>query len=485
MKSLTQNFKFPILFSVIAFIVLIIISIVNHLNFETFALDLGVYTNALYNYAHFNLATTSVFEEAPKLLLADHFDLYLIVFAPLVFVFGSYTLLIIQLSACLVGCIGLYKLLEELKVEQAHLAPLLLMTSFGVVSAFGFDYHSSVIAALLIPWLLFFLQKSFIKSFAILFLFILISKENTGIIIGAVMLGLSIDPKFKKQRQLIIISALVGAIYSICIIGVVMPILGESETYSNYKYAIGDSFFDLLKFTFTHPLHFIELLFGNHLPDSIFPIQSIKLEMIIFFLGAGGLLLIRRPWLLICFIPIFVQKFLHTNVNIIGIGSHYSIEIVVLLSIFCPIILNDIKQKIKPSISMVVLLIISCGFSVRLMDQTVNFIPKNRVRFYQSIHYSREDIQRKDIENALKQVPNAVSVSASSNLVPHLVCRKELYQFPILRNADYILYGAFDNQYPISKKESVSILDSLVESKKYSIVQKDKGLILLKNMEVI
>ena len=58
------------------------ISLVNHYNFRTYALDLGLYTNALYDYLHLQWNDSSVFKEINENLLADHFDLYLIIFSP-------------------------------------------------------------------------------------------------------------------------------------------------------------------------------------------------------------------------------------------------------------------------------------------------------------------------------------------------------------------------------------------------------------------
>ena len=86
-----------------------LISLIDHYNFRTYALDLGLYTNAMYDYIHFQWNDSSVFKEIEENLLADHFDLYLILFAPLSLLFNTYTLLIIQILAVLSGGYGIYK----------------------------------------------------------------------------------------------------------------------------------------------------------------------------------------------------------------------------------------------------------------------------------------------------------------------------------------------------------------------------------------
>jgi len=88
-----------------------LISLVNHYTFRTYALDLGLYTNALYDYAHLQWNDSTVFKEVAVNLLSDHFDLYLIIFSPFGFIFQTYTLLIIQIIFVLIGGIGVYQYL--------------------------------------------------------------------------------------------------------------------------------------------------------------------------------------------------------------------------------------------------------------------------------------------------------------------------------------------------------------------------------------
>lgn len=478
MKAIFQKIDLTFIFSVLAFIVLVLISLVNHYNYETFALDLGAYTNALYNYIHLEPATTAVFEEQPKLLLADHFDLYLVFFSPLVYIFGSYSLLIVQLIAAIIGSIGLVKLLTKLGVEFSKFSVVYFLSYFGVISAFSFDYHSNVIASMLIPWLLVFLLNRNLFKYYTLLIFLLISKENFGLILCFVLIGLAFEKSFKETRKHIYASALISILFSAIVIILIMPSIGETATYSNYQYSIGSDFESLLFYAFTEPLSFLGKIFGNHLPDSKFPVFEIKLEMLIFFFGTGGLLLILRPWLLICFLPVFLQKFLHNNVNIVGVGSHYSIEIAILLAIFCPFIISRLNFP-KQNVAMIILTILSFGFTIRFMDKTVNYSPKHLVRFYQKMHYVRPDIGRAAINSFMKKVPDKVSVSASSNLLPHLICRKQLYQFPIIHDAEYIVIGDFKNSFPISKDEKSTIVDSLISNSLYRIITRKDGLTLL------
>lgn len=130
-----------------------LISIVNHYNFRTNALDLGVYTNALYDYIHFQINDSTIFKETTENLLSDHFNLHLILFSPLSLIFKTYTLLLIQIFFILLGGLGIYKYFVLTKnTKLALTAALYFYIFFGVFSALSFDYHNIVIAASLVPW---------------------------------------------------------------------------------------------------------------------------------------------------------------------------------------------------------------------------------------------------------------------------------------------------------------------------------------------
>src|SRR5688572_7612263 len=85
-----------------------LISIVNHAVFRTYFNDLGLYTNAMYNYVHGNWHRSLIFAGG------EHVDLWLILFSPLSLLFGSYTLLLLQIGFILAGGIGVSRYIFRL-----------------------------------------------------------------------------------------------------------------------------------------------------------------------------------------------------------------------------------------------------------------------------------------------------------------------------------------------------------------------------------
>src|SRR6058998_3558949 len=140
-------------------IVLALISLVNHYVFRTCAMDLGLYTNAVYDYSHFRWNDNSI--KLYKNLLSDHFTLLQMLVSPLSRVFGSYTLLVVQIAAVLFGGYGAYRY-NKLRSADEFVALIMLLqfwSIWGIYSAFAYDYHDNVVAAMLVPWFFYYFHQ--------------------------------------------------------------------------------------------------------------------------------------------------------------------------------------------------------------------------------------------------------------------------------------------------------------------------------------
>ena len=184
-----------------------LISIVNHVLFRTYGLDLGLYTHALYDYSHLRFDDSTFFQETPRNLLSDHFDLYLVLFSPLVWIMGSYTLLVVQIVSILFGALGVYRFVDVCRNDGnagrekgangfALLAMVSFLLFFGIWDALGFDYHSNVVAAMWVPWLFYWLRRERYGLYALAVVMVCIAKENMPLwLLFVLALG--------KRRQLV------------------------------------------------------------------------------------------------------------------------------------------------------------------------------------------------------------------------------------------------------------------------------------------
>lgn len=479
--------KEPFLYSalVLAAIIYSAISLVNHYCFRTHALDLGLYTNALYDYAHFSWNDSAVFKEHSENLLADHFDLYLPLFSPLVYLFGTYTLLIVQIASILVGAVGVYRLIEH-KFPQSKLknyAVTYFLLFFGIFSAISFDYHSNVVASMLVPWLFLAIDKrQFLSSF-ILVVLLLIGKENLALWVVFIALALFVKYFRDKQLRYFLLGILVfSLLYFIVITGYVMPALSNSGKYPHFHYSkLGLNVGEAIKHILNHPLDSFRLLFINHSGIPLF--DFIKAETWIFLL-LTGLFCLFRPLYLVMLIPIIGQKMFHDNPAMWSVNYQYSIE-------FAPIFAIGIfegighlhKKKLQKTLA-IFAVILSFSCTIRLMDNTIYPVDKNQLRLYKAEHY-QATTPKKETSSLLQLIPKTAIVSAQTQFVPHLALRPSVYQFPIIKEAEYILLAPLESAYPLNAEQFAEKIIELKKDPTWEVAKQTQHVLLFKRKAVL
>ena len=461
-----------------------LISLVNHYHFRTYALDLGAYTNALWDYAHFRWNDSSVFLAMEENLLADHFDLYLILFSPFVYLFGTYTLLVLQILFVVAGGIGVYRFFvsgEETR-PYAIAASLYFYMFFGILSAISFDYHSNTIAAALLPWLFVFVRRKKLIGATIIFFAILIAKENVSLWIAFVCLGLFVEyRKDKKWRKVLLAGFGLSLTYFVLITFIVMPAISGQASYPHFNYAVlGENPSEAIIFLITNPIQSIKAFFTNHAADPAG--DYVKLEFIMLLLVSGLYVLIRKPAYLLMLIPLFFQKFFHDNISMWGFNDQYAVEFAPVMAIGIFSSIATLKRNIIKRMLLFLSLAGCMAASIRIMDNTVMFTDKSRIRIYKAAHYNRNyDIAK--VYAAMELIPADAIVSAQSPFVPHLALRDRIYQFPIIRDAEYIVFSVHELPYPLSEDQFIKMTRSLLMSPEWGQVYHAEGFVILQKSQ--
>ena len=196
-----KRHKFFILINTLFFIVYSLISFVNHYNFRTYGLDLGIYTRAVYDYAHFHFNYAEIFKVEKENILGDHFDPILIIISPLYYVFGTYILLITQIIFIHIGATGVYKIaIQQLQNKKiALITTASFLCFYGIFSALSFDVHTNVFAAMMIPWLFYFFMNSKWRNAFIVSILILFCKENMAL--WLIFIGFGLAWLYYKEKQ--------------------------------------------------------------------------------------------------------------------------------------------------------------------------------------------------------------------------------------------------------------------------------------------
>ena len=456
-----------------------LISLVNHYLFKTYALDLGLYTHAMYDYTHFRVDDCSMFKPVPQSILSDHFDLYLIILSPLVYVFGSYTLLIVQIAAVLLGGWGIYKLIGLYTDDDwmPVLASAIFFLSFGIIHALSYDYHSNVLTAMMLPWLLYFLKK---RKFGLSTLFVVlfvIGKENMSLWLFFIVIALMWDyRKDKRTMWHLAAYAIFSIAYFFIVNMIVMPRLGGSGGgFARYAH-LGDNYVDIARRIAMHPWETLQLMFTNTYGTPEF--DGVKVEFYLCALTTGLVLTLLKPNYLIMIIPLVVQKMLAVDPRFWGISFQYSVEFMPVIVIASFLVLIKLKKQVWRVVLASCLLL----STVLTTFYTIG-IPKSQIWLdqlcvYQGRHYEQKDFDVHYAYEVIEMIPDDASVCAITPFVPHLAMRDEIRNFANTRDikTDYVL---MTEPYFEFEREGVLVLKNRDE---YETVATDGTIYLLRRI---
>jgi uncharacterized membrane protein len=420
-----------------------LISLVNHYLFKTYALDLGLYTHALYDYAHFRAADCGMFKDASLNLLSDHFDLYLPLMSPLVFVFGTYTLLVVQIVAVLLGGWGVYKLIGSYTDDSRMpiLAAAAFFFSFGIIHAIAFDYHSNVLTAMMLPWLLYFIKQ---RRFGLASLFVVlfvIGKENMSLWLFFIALGLMWDYRKDKQALWHLVGyAVFSLAYFFIVNMIVMPKLGgNGGGFARYAH-LGDNYAEIASGLLAHPIEALRNLFTNTIGLSQY--DGIKEEFYLCALASGMLLTVLKPNYLLMLVPLIAQKMLSIDPHFWGISFQYSVEFMPVLVISSFLVLIRLKRsgwRLALSLSLLLSTVLTTFYTVGVPKSVILV---DQLCVYQGRHYEQQEFDVNYARELMAMIPEDATVSAATMFVPHLALRDGIQNYANANgtvDADYVL----------------------------------------------
>lgn len=456
----------------------LMIVLVNHYCFRTYALDLGIYTNALYDYAHWQFNDATSFKLEAQNLLSDHLDLSLMLVSPLSYLFGQYTLLLVQVASILLGGFGLaqWVSIKLNKSDWQCQVMLAFYLFFGVYSALSFVYHSNVLAACLLPWLLVFLYKQRWVSMYLIALLMLFTKESVALWLVGIAGFIAVTDWSTKAIRIHALILMVGSLlYFYLAIVWIMPALSINQSYNHFKYhVLGNTYAEALVFCISHPLELIRILFVNT-TDAISN-QYVKLEFWLFILFSGSWALVFLPRYALLLIVPLVSKMAYDDPAIWSIDCHYAIE-------FAPVLvmlLAEFKKRYATRLlPWSVLIALNALVSIRLMDHTVYLHDYQRLRLYQKGHYTR-GYELAPVYEALSKIPDTAAVSAQTAFMPHLAYRSKAYQFPIVKDARWIIVSTSEDiTYPLSKSDFSKTVKAFLTDTSWQVVCQKPEVILL------
>lgn len=480
-----------VIYSILAIFALVYasISLINHYSFRTFAYDLGIYNNMLYSYAHLKANYTSLQQPMVNHAFADHFEPIFFLFAPLYYIFGSYTLLVIQIFFVLFGGVGILYFTKSHSNNQ-YLSIAVLVQFFamwGVYSALAFDFHNNVTAAMLVPWFLVFAHQQKYKLLLLVWALMLLTKENMALYTVFICAGAALHFfKIKKLRNILSVLSVCAAIYFVLIVKVVIPLFQTEDAgyiYNSMYKVLGNSPREMLTTLLTKPGYVFNLLFENHISDQFY--TGIKSELHFSVLCSGGIFLLYRPQFLVMLIPIYLQKLLNSDAARWGINYHYSIEFVPVITACTAVFISDLNVKSYFKFLLAIVMAMVTGFYTytKLKSRVSIWYAPENAQFYDLSRLTMLS-EAKGIHHDLSTLVNDQmdSISVQNALAPHLANRNYIVLFPNTKKAKYIVVAPKTNPYPL-KEDYWNCVDSLLKSSYWQLTDSTQNILVFRKRE--
>ena len=496
MKSNTHTFNFKWWVLLTAFIFgafHLIIALLNHYYFRTFTFDYGVYNFAYYHFAHLGLPPVplyNIFVSYPIHFLQDHFSLTLIFLSPLYWltgnVFGTYLLLLIQWAVVLWGGWCSFKLILYKTRRQAFalLAFIYYYVLYGRYSSYQSDCNLAIMGAAVLPAFFYYYEIKHKWGLILSFIFLLLNREDLPLCLFFICIYLMwANRKDKSQLKRAMVLAVVSLLSFVLIMNVFIPLLeDENKKFGLFEYtALGSSPGSALVFILTHPFKAFSYLYTNHSGDPQYDQE--KISFYILYGVSGAIILLFRPAYLICLIPILAKKMFNDNPVRWGYEMYYSIEVASLLPIFVFSILGDIKWDwLKYSLGLIVCTMSAIATYYAISISFNNGLGNYKYNVFSESFYKAPDFC-KGAHTILGMIPEAASVSASGDFVPHLAQRDKIYYYPHIGDSEFICINRNGNTYPVSREEYDKTTNSFLRDPEWKLVAVSGPVLLLKKVD--
>ena len=79
-------------------------------------------------------------------------------------------------------------------------------------------------------------------------------------------------------------------------------------------------------------------------------------------------------------------------------------------------------------------------------------------------------------------IPDEASVSAQGNLFPHLSHRKVIYDFPVVKDAEYVVLDEKGNKFPLNDEAYKEKVDEILKSNEYEVIIDYEGYLLIRRI---
>jgi uncharacterized membrane protein len=395
------------------------LAVARHRAYGSMAMDFAFFDQIVWNSSRGRIFETSF---VPYNFVGQHVEPVLLLFVPLYWLRATPEwLLVVQALAAGGAAVALY-LLARARLSRPWLAAVVaasFLLSPVLHGALAFDYHSEVLAPLLVFCGLALLVRGRERAGVALLLSTLLLKEDAAL----VLIGVALPLWFIGTRRAAVVCAVAGLAWVAIVVGLYMPWVrgGESDLEARYAH-LGSGVSSILRAVVSEPVETARFAAGDNQ-------RTAAVRQLVY---QGGIPLLA-PVALLAAAPIALLQFLSSHDAQQALRLHYGIQVLPLIT-FATV--EGLRRLERRSALGVRLAAITLGVGALVsMLLTSPYAPTGA---YDASRYARP-AHAASIERALAQIPDDAPVSAQSGLAAHVSHRERVWEFPVLLGAEYVV----------------------------------------------
>ena len=459
-----------------------------HIHFQTFGWDTSVFDQQVYlasilKIPHSSLHTSFYNLPVGMNALGDHFH-------PLVLIIGGFLyriwadprmLFILQSVVVSLSAIPFY-LLSKHVIQRTKIPAIgTISIGFALSSMYLFsvafqamvldEFHDDVLVTLPLLYMLYFLVRKKYNLYWIAYIFVLLTKEEYGLL--GIPIGLYIVITQKNVKHAIL-TAFIGITTFYLLLFHIMPSLAGNIEYPHFLSENKPSV--VIQKMMQNPALFITKFF-----DHPAKIKTLKTSLFSY----GALPLFSPTNLLLPASSLAIRFYDDTTPRRYEFNNHYAspfIPFFAVGSIFGLYnLMHVLIRKKWINLKTIWIPITAFLFCITAMQNLQLHGPINSLfkkSFYQTNNWEY------DTYELIKRVPPNVTIASNNSLLAHLSQRESFYLLPEIGNAPYIavdLHTGPNKHAPLSSDATRTLINALVEENSYQIVwQKNDALLLEK-----
>jgi len=444
----------------LAFALLGGLAIYRHDSFRSHALDLGYLDQVAWNTAHGQFFANTIKISTWSSYFAGHFSPAIAVVAPLLWLWDDVrAMLLLQAGLLVLAGLPIYALFRDYGEWLALAVLAAFCLNPWLHRANLQDFHTMLLATPLISLAVYGVLRQRYTLAGISLLATLLVKEDMGLVLALFGLYLLVFERGRAWRWGVVL-LVVGPAWLAAVTLLLIPSFATNGEYRilMHRYAfLGGGPAEAIQTLLHDPLILAKQILRW---DKVLALVQLLASMGFLPLLGGGLVLVALPlvwylqlsddqalallwqWHIATYLPVFFGAIFVGFRRLPARGRNIATGVLLLASILAFVLDGSALQLLREQ--------------------------------------GMDPERRQVVRSLMAQIPPEASVSAQDELLPHLSHRREIYLFPTIEDADYILMDRLGSTYPLKTEDYEVFWQAAQDPYEYDKLYDDNDFLLLR-----